>query len=474
MRVRSLVHLLFAVATAGSGCTCHDYFDDDWDGYECVRPPLLAAVRPVFDPGQPEDCASADLQSALFEVRAHDTNAQVGPVVARAWFDFCGAPGTPLREWEWLNHANFEFEQGEKVSLVVEARRSGTEGADIDLLVAAVAPRLEASDRRPLELVFLIDSSASTGNCSLGIAGHVLRTVAAELRVGDRVSVLTRARGGRERLIRHEVEGPDDPALSAVADGLEIQGRNDFESSLRQAYELADEGKAQGRLARVFVMGLGVDEVTEAERTLIATHANGTEDERVSAVVVELPSGRSYDGHMPELSALGQGPHLLVVNEEDVEHSFAGDRFLQNLGVAAHDLRLTLRLPAGLQLVPAPPGLESVPADPSVPQPLPINDAALYFFQVRDCGVDPASTLGIQLRWTALDGGEEVAERELSIAEVLAGPERNVTKARALIHGARVLHGLPGDAAFVADVAAENPEDADLAHAARLLGEPPP
>ena len=465
--------LLLALGVASAGCNASvlypgahhssddddgaDIFDDDdamGDDDDVSLPPTDIRPEPVY-PVDVEDeiCDEASASSETYFMSADDSNSQATPVQLRTLVESGYVPGamtdagyypaTSFRIHEFLNYYSFDFEAADagEIRIVPQLRRDPEEPSHYTMGVAAVAPRVEASERRPVDITFSVDTSCSMGGDGIRAVQATMEAVAASLKEGDTVSIVTWSDSSSRRLEAHAVSGPSDPEVTEVIDSLVTEGSTNLSGGLVAAYELANEVRDYGRLNRVILLSDGGANAGVTDQDLIAQNAEDAEDEGIYLVGVLTPGTGYNDGLMNTITDLGKGAYVFIPDEYEADRMFTGERFLSNLEIAARDVRLSLTLPPAFVIDEF--HGEEVSQDPEEvePQHLAPNDAMLYHMELVDCTTEGSGErlFTFELTWQRIDDGTDRTETvSYTLDELRSASRRELYKADLIIAYAKV------------------------------------
>ncbi len=446
------------------------------------------AADDVDEEEEPEDeedpdCEGAKEVSVTYWLSADDSNSQADParvrLVLQQGIELIGQP----KVHEFLNYYSFDYPRTHPGSLLVvpELRELDGERGEYELAVGVVAPVVTPEDRRPLNLVFSVDTSGSMGGEGIASARAVIEAVASQLRTGDIVSVVTWSTEKTWPLDSHEVSGPNDEALLAASAGLVADGGTDLNLGLTRAYAQAFASYDEGRINRVLLITDGGANVGVTDAELIASAAEDSEQEGIYLVGVGAGQGFN-DPLLTTVTDLGKGAYVYIDTPAEAEAMFTGYRLLANLEVAARDVQLVMTLPPRFVMtefhgegdVKVPEAIE--------PQHLSPNDSMIFHLELDECGAEGDPTFLFEVTYVdPITREARSVMEEWTLQGLLAEPAPRLAKASAIVAYAEALGAvqeLPQNLRYdylagvyeeVAAVAADQPEDADLAEVTGLL-----
>lgn len=322
---------------ADGACDCKCAADPDCGPSECSSPASPA-----------EGSCPADTDDVTLHLSNDDSNSMASPAYARAILRAGGiVPRSTVRVHEFLNYYDLDYDTpGDgPVTVGIQMRRVTPESTDFALLLGAQSKPLAPEDRKPMNVVFSIDTSGSMSGHPIEMARATLLSASKGLVAGDVVSVVTWSDSQSVLLDGHVVEGPGDPMLQQIAAGLEAGGSTDLHAGLVTAYELAEQYDAADRLSRVVLISDGGANTGVTDIQLIAEAADDADGSGIYLVGVGVADPGGYDDTlMDEVTDAGKGAHLFVDSEEEAERWF-NDRFAQVMDIAARDVRMELTMP---------------------------------------------------------------------------------------------------------------------------------
>ncbi len=397
------------------------------------------------EPVTPDFCADATDVPVTLYMSADDSASQAQPVYARRMIELNHeefVKNQAPREYEYLNYYTFDYPAAPpgELSIVPEIRyRADLE--EYSLLVGVVSQAVGLHARRPWNIVFSVDTSGSMSGIPLDNTKHAMHALAAQMRAGDIVSVVSWADTQTVALSAHPVVGANDPTLLAVIEGLNASGSTGLHDGLVKAYDLAHLHYAPDRLNRVILISDGGANTGITDEDLIGAEAVQAEGDGIFLVGVGV--GDNYNHVlMDTVTDLGRGAYLYVSDEAEAQKVFGPDRVLSNLEVAAIDVRLEVTLPPQF-VIKAFHG-EAISTEPSEvrEQILAPGDQMLYHSTLIYCGSDAPEAESLELVVTWRDPftqDDHSAELTFSVGDLLAAQAIHLEKAEILVEYARLL-----------------------------------
>lgn len=219
-------------------------------------------------------------------------------------------PADAVRVEEMVNYFPYSYpapKAGEapfraSVSLFQTPWNKGTELLRIGLQGALPA----ISDRPPLNLVFLVDTSGSMEDASkLPLLRQSLRLMLGKLRPEDRVAIVTYA--GSAGLVLEPTPASDRAAILGALDRLQAGGSTAGQEGLQQAYRVAEAMAAKGRIGRILLATDGDFNVGISDPEALRRFIAGKRDSGIYLSVLGFGRGNLDDATMQALAQDGNG-----------------------------------------------------------------------------------------------------------------------------------------------------------------------
>ena len=253
-------------------------------------------------------------------------------------------PFASVRAEEYLNAFDYRYDAPKTGAFSVHlaaAPSPFTQGHHI-LRVGIQGKRVSAAERKPVHLVYLVDTSGSMqAEDKIGLAKKSLRLLTASLRPGDTVALCTYAGSVREVLAPTGLEQRE-RILSAIEE-LSAGGSTAMSSGIDLAYQLASRTRVAGHVNRVVVLSDGDANVgptshEEILRTIRAHRAQG-----ITLSTVGFGMGNYKDTMMEQLADSGDGNYSYVDSEAEARKLFS-DEVSGMLEVIARDVKIQVEM----------------------------------------------------------------------------------------------------------------------------------
>ncbi|MDF1562265.1 MAG: von Willebrand factor type A domain-containing protein [Deltaproteobacteria bacterium] len=223
-------------------------------------------------------------------------------------------------------------------SVSVDGMPSPFDPDRVFLRVGLQGRRVEAKDRKPARLVFLVDVSGSMSSPDkLPMAQEALKLLARNLRPKDTVALCTYA--GSTRLVLPPTGAEDLETIEEAIDSLTSGGGTAMNSGLETAYALARKGLSPQVTTRVIVLSDG-DANLGPSRTgdMLQTIAQGAR-EGVTLTTVGFGSGNYNDAAMERLADEGNGQSVYIDGPKEARKVFQA-QLEGTLEVIAKDVKI--------------------------------------------------------------------------------------------------------------------------------------
>jgi Ca-activated chloride channel family protein len=451
-----------------------DVDDDDDDADD---PPPETGEDEGDDTEPVPECNDAD-DVTLF-LSPDDSNSMSSPVQAREGLlsDWGSIANVAIRPWEFLNYYRFAYPPAEPGSVAVHAAMM-LEESEYVLQIGVASEAMTNEQRPPMNLTFVLDTSGSMAGHSLEMMKATCRQVAARLREGDVVSMVTWNTQNNVELSSHAVSGSSDAVLLSAIEALDADGGTDLHSGLVAGYQLAAASHREGVVSRVLLVSDGGANVGITDEELIAQHAGDQGSDGIYLVGVGVGDSTTYnDVLMDRVTDVGKGASVFVPSAAEAELVF-GARFVSTMAIAARDVQVRLDLPPGFEIVRF--SGEEFSTDPAEiePQHLAPDDAMVFHQRLQTCAPEAVAddtpiTITVRYQDALTFESHEIA-LATSFAELLAADGDLLLEGAAVFEYATALQSGSTDAVAKARAALERartaqPDDADLAEIAAVL-----
>jgi len=286
-------------------------------------------VNPVTDPAKDRHSTFAiDVDTASYAIaRRKITEGSLPPFQA-------------VRAEEFLNYFDYGYAAPRTGPFAVHLAAAPSPYARGHHLVrvAVQGKRISAAERKPVHLVYLVDTSGSMqAEDRIGLAKKSLRMLTSTLRKGDTVALCTYAGSVREVLPPTGVEQKD--RILAAIDDLTAGGSTAMSSGIDLAYDLAQRTLVPGHVNRVIVLSDGDANVGPTSHEEILKTIKRARDKGVTLSTIGYGMGNYKDTMMERLANEGNGNYYYIDSETQARRVFS-EQVDGTLEVIARDVKI--------------------------------------------------------------------------------------------------------------------------------------
>jgi Ca-activated chloride channel family protein len=276
----------------------------------------------------------------------------------------------------------------------------------------------------------------------------ICREIAAELRKGDRLSIVTFHTDVTVLLDSYEIASDGDDSWLELTEPLGTDWGTDLHDALVEGYALARKNVIVGGLNRVVMVSDAEASVGITNPEVIAEAAEEGEGDAIYLVGVGVGEFSHYnDELMDTVTDLGKGAFLFIDSEEEAAKMFSGERFLANMEVVALDVRVELTLPPYFDMEEFFGEGHSESPEEVEPQHLAPNDAMVFHQLVKTTHPDqtlPADSIDVKVTFTdAITGDDEEETTSKTIDDLLDSQGRQLRKGSAIVAYVQTLRQVP-------------------------------
>ena len=356
--------------------------------------------------GEEEPICNAD-DPVTFYLSPDDSNSMSSPELLKAAVldEWGSLYNVPIRTFEFMNYYSFDYARplrdGLRLSAAMVADEDEQDGYVLQIGVAS--PGLSAEARAPMNITLVLDTSGSMSGTPIRLLKRVSRGIAGQLKAGDKVSMVTWDTSNAVVLDSLSVDGPDDPRLIEKIQQMEAGGGTDLHGGLVAGYRLAEKNFSTDRINRILLVSDGGANAGITDIDIIADAAGGQDEDGVYMVGVGVGDPGSYnDALMDQVTDAGKGASVFIANDDEIGKIFGTD-FVNTMAVAARNVRVSVDLPPGFEIVEF--SGEEYSTDPAEvePQHIAPNDAMVFLQSIRTCAPeeldqDSEITFNLQFR----------------------------------------------------------------------------
>ena len=286
-------------------------------------------VNPVVDP-----------QKDRLSTFAIDVDTASYSIARRKIMEGTLPPFASVRAEEFLNYFDYNYEAPKSGPFAVHfaaAPSPFTKGHHL-VRVAVQGKRVPESARKPVHLVYLVDTSGSMHSPDkIPLAKQSLKLLTNALRKGDTVALCTYAGSVREVLAPTGIEEKD-KILRAI-DDLSASGSTAMASGIELAYKLAERTLVKGHVNRVIVLSDGDANVGPTSHDQILDMIGRYKEKGITLSTVGFGSGNYKDTMMERLADKGDGNYAYIDSEVQAKRVFQ-DQLSGMLEVIARDVKI--------------------------------------------------------------------------------------------------------------------------------------
>jgi len=245
---------------------------------------------------------------------AVDVDTGAYTIIRRKIVDGQAVPPEAVRVEELLNYFEYDYAgptDGRPFAVHMDAAPSPFDSGKHILRVGVQGKKLAKSERKPANLVFLVDVSGSMQSPDkLALAKRALRILVDNLNDGDTVGLVTYAGSVREVLQPTGLEHKS-RILAAIED-LRAGGSTAMGSGIDLAYRMAVKELGEGTVSRVIILSDGDANVGATSHEQILATIRGHVKEGVTLSTIGFGMGNYRDDLMEQLANKGNGNYFYI------------------------------------------------------------------------------------------------------------------------------------------------------------------
>ncbi|KAA3608105.1 MAG: DUF3520 domain-containing protein [Planctomycetota bacterium] len=331
-------------------------------------------------------------------------------------------PKEAVRTEEFLNYFDYQLAAPQEEDFAVQLDAFPSPFGHRDdvrmLRVALKAREVSRADRKPLSLVFVIDSSGSMADGNrLELVKRSLELLVDQLDDQDRVGIITFNSSARRVL--DSTPGYERWKIREAIRQLKSGGSTNAEAGLTMGYEMSERHFREQTVNRVILCSDGVANSGETDQKRILDRVRSFSERQVDLTSIGVGMGNHNDVFLEQLANEGNGSCHYVDDFEEAKRVFL-EQFTGTLQTVARDVKLQVEFGSSVkrwrQL-----GYENRSlADQDFR-----NDAVdagevgaghqiVALYELEMAAEEAGSLATVRLRWKP-DGGGEVQERAFSL-----------------------------------------------------------
>lgn len=218
-------------------------------------------------------------------------------------------PADSVRVEEMLNYFSYDYNQpaeGEPLGVTMELARCPWNDQTLLLQIGLQAPSVSLEQRKPMHLVFLIDTSGSMyGEDRLDLVKRSFLLLLDELRPDDVISIVAYA--SQDRVVLEGAPAGEKTRIMEAISELEAGGSTNGSAGILRAYEVAEKYLPEGGFGRILLatdgdLNMGITSEAELARLVSEKRKTG-----VSLTCLGFGMGNYKDNKMEALADYGDG-----------------------------------------------------------------------------------------------------------------------------------------------------------------------
>lgn len=281
---------------------------------------------------EPTSTFGVDVDTASYSLMRRDLGAGRLPASAG------------VRPEEYVNYFHYAYPQptdGRPFSVNIDAAPSRF-GDGLHLVRVGLQGKIiEAANRKPVNLVFLVDTSGSMNDPEkMPLVQYSLKRLTEQLRPTDTLAIVTYA--GSAQTLLEPTPVTDKQKILDVVGALYGNGGTNGEGGIKRAYELAEKAKSQYSESRVVLCTDGDFNVGVTGAELVKLVA----DERskgVTLTTLGFGSGNYNDADMEALADRGNGNYAYIDSTEEADRVLV-TKLTSTIQMIAKDVKVQLTL----------------------------------------------------------------------------------------------------------------------------------
>ncbi|MCH2113207.1 MAG: von Willebrand factor type A domain-containing protein, partial [Planctomycetes bacterium] len=221
----------------------------------------------------------------------------------------------------------------------------GEEGVSM-LKIGIKGREVAAADRKPLNLVFVVDRSGSMRKGTrMEMVKRSLELLVDQMRDGDTVGIVS---FNNEARLEMEPTGADDRwKIREAIRAIEIGGSTNAEAGLLMGYEMAERGWHQDKVNRVILCSDGVANTGETDQIRILEKVRSFAEQEIDLTTVGVGMGNHNDVFLEQLANKGDGSCHYVDDYQEAKRVFV-ERFTGTLQTIARDVKIQVEMNPGI------------------------------------------------------------------------------------------------------------------------------
>jgi Ca-activated chloride channel family protein len=214
------------------------------------------------------------------------------------------------------------------------------------LKVAVKGREVEFSERRPLNITFVVDVSGSMAREDrFDLVRTSIKTLVGQLDVDDRVGMV--AYGSQAFHVLEPVAGDQTGEIFEAVDRLRVGGSTYAEAGIRLGYEMANRQYVNGHNNVILLCSDGVANVGQTSPEAIMEEVQRYARRGITLSTFGYGMGNYNDVLLEQLATKGNGRYAYINTNDDIQTTLVND-FVGNLQVLARDVKVQVTFDPGV------------------------------------------------------------------------------------------------------------------------------
>ncbi len=250
-------------------------------------------------------------------------------------------PVDAVRVEEMINYFDYQYPQPNSIqpfSVSTETVDSPWKENAKLIKIGIQAKDLSTKQLPPANLVFLVDVSGSMdATDKLPLVKQTLRLLTEQLRVQDKVTIITYASG--EKLVLEPTSGDQKDKILAVINGLQVSGATAGEQAIQLAYKQAEKVFVKNGINRILLatdgdFNVGITDFSTLKGMVAEKRKSG-----ISLTTLGFGTGNYNEQLMEQLADAGDGNYSYIDNKNEAK-KVVQRQLSSTLATVAQDVKI--------------------------------------------------------------------------------------------------------------------------------------
>ncbi len=208
------------------------------------------------------------------------------------------------------------------------------------------AREVERADRKPLQLVFVIDRSGSMADGGrMGLVQRALELLVDQLRDDDTVGIVAFEESAHR--ILDPTPGAERWRIREAIRALETGGSTNAEAGLVMGYEMCERAFREGAVNRVVLCSDGVANTGETDQARILERIRRSAERAIDLTAIGVGLGNHNDVFLERIADTGNGSCHYVDDDIEARRVFV-ERFTGTMQTVARDVKVQVEFNPGV------------------------------------------------------------------------------------------------------------------------------